>query len=223
MNEPTPTRPVLGPWHRHDASLDDALAFVNTLEFSGQGSREELATGFDLLAWLRERGLIHAETVDGSPPRPGANEHAASSLLERARSLRTAFREVIEAVAEHRPAPRAALDRINDALRHSPGYEVVPAPAGVVLEHRHAADEPEGGLASLAAALVDGIVEGRPERLKVCANDQCRWVFQDVSPTGRRKWCDMTSCGNRAKARRHRERRRVGTAGPSLPARSTPA
>src|SRR3972149_3568374 len=27
--------------------------------------------------------------------------------------------------------------------------------------------------------------------------------------TGRRKWCDMTTCGNRAKAARHRERRKA--------------
>src|SRR3972149_1840974 len=32
----------------------------------------------------------------------------------------------------------------------------------------------------------------------------------DASPrTGRRKWCDMTTCGNRAKAARHRERRKA--------------
>jgi flagellar biosynthesis GTPase FlhF len=30
----------------------------------------------------------------------------------------------------------------------------------------------------------------------------CRWVFSDSSRSGRRKWCDMNTCGNRAKAAR---------------------
>lgn len=209
MIDPMNARPILSPGHRHDGSLEDALAFVNTLEFSSQGDREELATVFDLLAWLRQRGLIHAETEEPLSRRFRADDDAAAVLLERARSLRTAMRAVIEAVAERRPAPRPALDRINDAVRQAYAYELVPGPIGVVLDHRHPADDPGGGLASLAAALVDGVTAGRPQRLKVCANDQCRWLFNDASHAGRRKWCDMTSCGNVAKARRHRERQRA--------------
>jgi predicted RNA-binding Zn ribbon-like protein len=34
-------------------------------------------------------------------------------------------------------------------------------------------------------------------------------VFYDESPTGRRRWCDMSTCGNRAKAARHRARRKA--------------
>ena len=40
----------------------------------------------------------------------------------------------------------------------------------------------------------------------ICANDTCRWIFYDTSRTGRRRWCDMATCGNRAKAARHRAR-----------------
>ena len=40
----------------------------------------------------------------------------------------------------------------------------------------------------------------------MCANDRCRWAFFDSSPTGRRRWCDMRSCGNQAKAARYRAR-----------------
>jgi predicted RNA-binding Zn ribbon-like protein len=224
MTDPMNAQAVLGPGHRHDASLEDALAFVNTLEFSSGGEREDLATAFDLLGWLRQRGLIHAETEESLSHRLRADDAAAALVLERARSLRTAMREAIEAVAERRPAPRPALDRINEVARQGYAYELVPGPAGVVLDHRHPADDPSGGLASLAAALADGVTAGRPQRLKVCANDQCRWVFNDASHAGRRKWCDMTSCGNAAKARRHRERQRVGgEPGPVKARRPAPA
>jgi predicted RNA-binding Zn ribbon-like protein len=36
----------------------------------------------------------------------------------------------------------------------------------------------------------------------------CRWVFYDESRAGKRRWCDMASCGNRAKAARHRARQK---------------
>jgi len=38
-------------------------------------------------------------------------------------------------------------------------------------------------------------------------------VFYDISRTGRRRWCDMATCGNRAKAARHRARARASTDG----------
>jgi predicted RNA-binding Zn ribbon-like protein len=44
--------------------------------------------------------------------------------------------------------------------------------------------------------------------MRICANEECRWVFRDYSPAARRKWCDMSTCGNRAKAARHRERQK---------------
>ena len=40
-------------------------------------------------------------------------------------------------------------------------------------------------------------------RLRRCANDACLWLFLDESKNATRRWCDMASCGNRAKARRH--------------------
>lgn len=47
------------------------------------------------------------------------------------------------------------------------------------------------------------------ERLRVCAGENCGWVFLDTSRSGRRRWCDMATCGNVAKARRHYNRVRA--------------
>jgi predicted RNA-binding Zn ribbon-like protein len=40
-----------------------------------------------------------------------------------------------------------------------------------------------------------------------CPGDGCGWLFTD--PRGRRRWCSMAMCGNRAKARRHTARQRA--------------
>jgi predicted RNA-binding Zn ribbon-like protein len=74
------------------------------------------------------------------------------------------------------------------------------------LDHRHVGDPVDDALANLAEPIVREIAAGRPDRLRACADETCRWIFYDDSRTGRRRWCDMASCGNRAKAARHRAR-----------------
>jgi predicted RNA-binding Zn ribbon-like protein len=86
---------------------------------------------------------------------------------------------------------------------------LVPAPDGVSLDHRHEGDPVEGALGRLAESVARELTQGRPERLRVCENPECRWVFVDTSHSGRRKWCDMRTCGNRVKVARHRQRRRA--------------
>ena len=57
-----------------------------------------------------------------------------------------------------------------------------------------------------AGAVVGGRSDGRGARTGAFANaptTRCLWLFVDASKSGTRRWCDMASCGNRAKARRH--------------------
>jgi hypothetical protein len=60
------------------------------------------------------------------------------------------------------------------------------------------------GLIAAAAAKV--AVEQRLDRVKICPADDCRWAFYDTSRNHSRQWCSMDVCGNRAKARTHRQR-----------------
>jgi predicted RNA-binding Zn ribbon-like protein len=45
-----------------------------------------------------------------------------------------------------------------------------------------------------------------PGRLRPCANDECRLFLLDHSRAGTARWCSMSGCGNRMKARRHYKR-----------------
>ena len=47
------------------------------------------------------------------------------------------------------------------------------------------------------------LVSGDRELIRQCEDDACGWLFVDRSRGGRRRWCSMADCGNRAKARRH--------------------
>jgi predicted RNA-binding Zn ribbon-like protein len=56
------------------------------------------------------------------------------------------------------------------------------------------------------------LVGGELRRVGRCCGDSCDWLYLDTSRNRSRRWCDMQSCGNRAKARRHYHRARGGSA-----------
>jgi predicted RNA-binding Zn ribbon-like protein len=63
-------------------------------------------------------------------------------------------------------------------------------------------------LATIARDAIDMLTETPPARIKLCADPTCRGLFVDESRPGKRRWCSMNFCGNRAKSRtfvrRHR-------------------
>ena len=60
----------------------------------------------------------------------------------------------------------------------------------------------------LAQAAADLLVSNDVELVKECGDPSCRWLFLDTSKNNTRRWCDMKTCGNRMKARRHQARYR---------------
>ena len=78
-----------------------------------------------------------------------------------------------------------------------------------VVEHRVV---PNKALAVLNAAVKESMEHGNLlmsrelEHLRMCAAPDCAWLFLDNTKNQRRRWCDMKTCGNRVKARRHYEK-----------------
>ena len=50
--------------------------------------------------------------------------------------------------------------------------------------------------------------------VRECASYDCGWLFMDTTKNRSRRWCNMSTCGNRAKGRRHYERRKAAGGGP---------
>jgi predicted RNA-binding Zn ribbon-like protein len=63
-------------------------------------------------------------------------------------------------------------------------------------------------LVELLLVVRDAQRDGSWTRLKVCANDECRWAFYDRSRNHGGTWCEMSACGNKLKNREFRARRR---------------
>src|SRR3712207_5787120 len=115
-----------------------------------------------------------------------------------------------------RRPPRSTLFPYTTLFRSL--VELTPGTDGCGVGHRHVGDPWEEALARTLEPFVESVAEGQTDRYRICANDGCRWVFYDESRAGRRRWCAMSSCGNRAKAARRRARRKAQAAEGSAPA-----
>lgn len=188
--------------HSHGIDLESALDFLNTLH-PGHGRTDEqherdehLASPGDAAMWFLEHELVH----------PDAGIRIGEDELARIRRVRSALREVVDSVVQGRMPEPDAVHLVNATLEARRPTRLELDGTALRIGHRHADTPVDDALALIAEAIIEELATGRPERLRVCANDRCRWAFFDSSPTGRRRWCDMRSCGNQAKAARYRAR-----------------
>jgi predicted RNA-binding Zn ribbon-like protein len=195
--------------HRHRVELEDSLDFINTLEHTAAADREHIPTLDSALEWLVARGVLHGDAAARERRLAAGPGRAGSGRLATIHRTRAALREVVDAVVAHHPADIGAVDTLNRTLRWREVIELTPTIDGVALGEREGGDPVAEALARLVEPVAELVAGGRTERLRVCASETCRWVFFDVSRAGRRVWCDMRTCGNRAKARRYRERART--------------
>jgi predicted RNA-binding Zn ribbon-like protein len=196
--------------HAQDTDLSAPLDLINTLELTDGQPDDHLATVGAAVDFLVGHGLAHEEDLRLQAGREG------DDWLGRIRVARAALRELWDAQVEGRmPNPRA-LRTLNAILDRGPRLELRATLAGVEVAHRHRTEDPTGeALARAATPLVEAISAGESARFRICANDGCRWVFEDTSRAGHRRWCDMSTCGNRAKVRRFRSRRRAADGEPA--------
>lgn len=184
-------------WRGGRPSLD----LVNTQRERWRRRVETLCTTGDLAGWLAAAGLMQA------PP-----ARVPRTVLDDARALREAIDGLVVAAVAGRPADAAAIALVDDWLVFAgtrPQLRL--GPDGMpVLGERAAADSPRRalGVVALDAATMVGTPETRA-RIRICGAEDCSARFYDRSPAGRRRWCSMRTCGNVAKARRHRERARA--------------
>ncbi|KFL52890.1 hypothetical protein JM78_16080 [Burkholderia pyrrocinia] len=197
--QPSVTMDCLIPAPPETLSID----FANTLYWRGsEAPTETFGTMDDLLAWCREQAGVPAGLADRCCVRGG--EEGEPAMLARALALREALYRLFHAQAErHEPqaddlallggflaeaSPRVALARVDG------GYAWRIGDAGATLA---------GLLSPVLWSAIDLLGGARLAKVKRCANDACQWLFIDDSKNGSRRWCSMSSCGNRAKAYRH--------------------
>jgi predicted RNA-binding Zn ribbon-like protein len=161
-----------------------ALDLVNTAWPDQDGWHDVLDSADDYQAWLHERGLDSPTTV----------------------AARTAVREGREAIRSVLEGPRGdAAGRRLDAILGKGRIRVRAIPG----QEREAIEVPaDWRIAWMASRDLLRLLDERGDRVRKCANPECVLWFSDTTRSGTRRWCSMSGCGNRLKARRHYRRTR---------------
>jgi predicted RNA-binding Zn ribbon-like protein len=166
-----------------------ALDFCNTAAGWGEPEpKEYLASYRHLVVWAREAGLVDAAAAGRLAGGDGAE------VIERALRLREALYAVClgSTRSEDWGVVSAEVERAAVAARFSaPGTWTLP-------------ETEELPLLAVARAAGELLASTEPRVVRACPGRGCGWLFLDRR--GRRRWCDMAVCGNRAKARRHAAR-----------------
>jgi predicted RNA-binding Zn ribbon-like protein len=168
--------------------------------------------------------LINTVAVPGSPAADDllSADHGAETWwrLQRARlprgdmpdiralrRLRSALREMIEALVDDRPVPKAAVSEVNFFAQSAPASRrLLLTGAGLGVEtHWHSEFGGNLRLAFIATQAAEYLSDpAQVARLRRCANPACSMIFIAVNP--RRSWCAPGVCGNRVRVARHHRR-----------------
>ncbi len=180
------------------------LDFVNT-DTGGRGT-DALHDFGRFVSWLAAAQVLDAERAGSMQRRALQQPAGALAILGDARRVRSVLRTLAERGAGASDARVDALSEINRVLGRSAGTRRIELrDDGTFARAFVAVGDAFGGLLiPIVESAADALILGELERVRRCADPRCGRVFQDETKNGRRRWCDMATCGNRAKAARHR-------------------
>lgn len=192
-----------------------ALDFANTVDQRASSDPKDGVTSYsDLVAWAMQAGIVNEPQAAYLEQAQAARLEEAAVALRMAWELREAIYRLVAARIAGRQAVAADIEVLNRGLREGL-FRLKVAPAESTFAIQWTPDDLlEWPLWSVAWAAAQLLVSQDLARAKQCAStDGCGWLFLDQSKNLSRRWCDMRGCGNLAKARRYRERKRRSARG----------
>lgn len=189
-----------------EAKLKTHQAFEDAGRFE---TRDYLHQYSDLIEWGRQAGLVDQPTVAALAGEAADHPDQAEAVLAKAIGLREALYRLFSALADGQPPAEGDLAALNAALPSALGRQRLVYHGNHLewgWEERLALDQMLWPVVRSAADLLTA-----PElaRVRECAGETCGWLFLDMSKNHSRRWCSMDDCGNRAKAKRHYQRRKA--------------
>jgi predicted RNA-binding Zn ribbon-like protein len=184
------------------------LDFVNT-DAAAQQPGGDLLRDFEaLLSWMHAEGGVDDERAAGIRRRAVLQPAAAAATLVDARRVRAALRVLAEKGEQSERVREDAVTEINRVLGRSAGTRRLdPHPdGGYTRTFVPTGDAFAGLMIPIVESAADSLVADELPRVRRCADPRCHRVYLDSTKNGLRRWCDMGTCGNRAKAARHRAR-----------------
>ena len=165
------------------------LDFVATVADRRGQATERLCSPAELAGWLVGGGPLH------EAPELGEKD------LRQARALREAIYRLVTGAGEPDPGDVRLLNRF---ARHPTPVPSLSVDRGV--RNPDSRQTLPAALSVIARDAIDLLGSPARDRIRTCAAEECGAPFLDTSRPGRRRWCYMGRCGNRAKKATYRQR-----------------
>jgi predicted RNA-binding Zn ribbon-like protein len=181
------------------------LNFANTVgNHRGHEPHEHMRTYAALVAWSRHVGILPDSTTDYLLQEASHREDEALRVFDRAVALREAIYRIFSAVAEGVAIKPADLSILNHVLAKAMARaRIVRSGDGFYWDWSDKDETLDRMLWPIARSAAELLTSEDLARVRECSSDTCGWLFVDASKNHSRRWCSMSDCGNRAKARRH--------------------
>ena len=193
---------------------DPGLDLVNTAAWTDRGLLNDRLTDYARLThWAVGAGLIDRTEGERLRREAASRPGEAAAAWQAARSLRALLQRLFAAVATEAPLDEL-LQRFNVALREAHSRLQLAAAGPAEWADGRAARWTWHGREERLDALLWPVIRGAAEligsaeatRIHLCGGDDCGWMYVDRSRNGLRRWCEMETCGTRAKSLRRARR-----------------
>jgi predicted RNA-binding Zn ribbon-like protein len=204
---------------------NQGLDFLNSIAVPVDTKVEWLSSGEDLLAWMKQAGLVPDDVLNSF--RKSAIPGELDAIAAQARALRDWFKPFVYKHMGRPIVPNAVrqLEPLNQLLARDDEFSQIVVRdrlyrqqddhaglkggvSGLVWRRQRRWQSPETLLLPLARSLADLVCTEDFTQVKACEGPECTLLFVDRTRGRARRWCSMSICGNRAKQAAHRNRTR---------------
>jgi predicted RNA-binding Zn ribbon-like protein len=184
------------------------VRFVNTVDWRDDPARrvDTLGSYPDLLHWARHAGVISVGAANRLAQEAGRHPAAAQAAFTHAITVREALAALLLSAVAGRQPPAAALERFNAALAEAGRHQRLATSGGRFHCSWDDDERLDRVLWPVVCSAAELVTSDQLQRLRRCEGEGCGWFFLDTTRNRSRRWCNMASCGNRAKVKRFYER-----------------
>lgn len=182
---------------------DPSLDLVNTVDWTRRGlDLDRLTTYERFTRWAEGAGVVDARTAKQLRAAAEQRPREAEAAHDAALTLRWVLQRVFSAAARSED-PGSVLEDLNellgDALRH---LRLSRVDGRLELTWRGMGDDLASPLWPVVWSAATLLASEERERIRTCGGPDCGWMYVDRSRNHLRRWCQMETCGTRAKSRR---------------------
>jgi predicted RNA-binding Zn ribbon-like protein len=199
-----PTSTEIAPWPATDlVGGAPFLDFANTVGGRTKSREADRLTSYPtLVGWARAAALVSPAEAEVLLAAAARDAGGAEQRLQDARAFRESLYRLLSRVAAGGEPAGPVLAKVSDVIAKAAAAARLAWTGDRFVWSASMRDVGLDLILCRVAVSAQRILDGEElDRLREC--QRCSWLFLDRSRNGRRRWCRMDACGNRAKAARH--------------------